>query len=151
MVDTFTKEARSQIMARIRSKNTKPELQLRKALFALGLRYRLHSAQLPGCPDLVFQKYKTVVFVHGCFWHWHGCKRSRIPETNTDYWRKKIARNQARDREHVKALGALGWRVLIVWECTLKAHILDTSSSEAANWIRFGTQKVKIITPIIKN
>ncbi|MEI7430590.1 MAG: very short patch repair endonuclease [Betaproteobacteria bacterium] len=151
MVDTVTKETRSNIMARIRSMNTRPEMLLRKALFALGLRYRLHFGKLPGCPDLVFPKYKVVAFVHGCFWHWHGCERSRMPKTNVGYWRAKIARNQARDSKNVAALCALGWRVLIVWECALKAPILSASANEAADWIRVGAQNVGTVAPTIDN
>jgi DNA mismatch endonuclease (patch repair protein) len=102
-------------------------LTLRKALFALGYRYRLNVSDLPGKPDLVFAKHRTVIFVHGCFWHGHRCKRGdRAPKSNTDYWRKKITRNKARDKENAAALKKLGWRVITVWECELKT--LDPAS-----------------------
>lgn len=145
MVDTVTKEVRSQIMGRVRSKDTKPELQLRKALFARGLRYRLHSSELPGKPDLVFPRHKAVVFIHGCLWHWHGCNRSRMPNTNAEYWQAKIARNQMRDRANLAALTAIGWRVLTVWECAIKAKSLDAVADEAAAWVRSGRNGVQVI------
>lgn len=136
MADTFDKAARSAIMARVPGKNTAPELRLRRALFALGLRYRLHYKALPGKPDIVFPKYRAVIFVHGCLWHWHGCRRSRMPATNADYWQTKIARNQVRDRKNIAALATLGWRVLIVWECALAARLVDASAAATAAWLR---------------
>ena len=145
MVDTVSKEARSKIMARVRSKDTQPELLLRRALFARGLRYRLHSSELPGKPDLVFARYKAVVFVHGCLWHWHGCNRSRMPNTHSDYWQAKIARNRARDRANVAALTAAGWRVAIVWECSIKAKSLDAVADESAEWVRSSVTGVRSI------
>jgi DNA mismatch endonuclease (patch repair protein) len=120
--DVFSPEKRSAVMRAVKSKNTKPEIKLRKALFALGYRYRLNVKGLPGKPDLVFPKYKTVVFMHGCFWHGHDCKRgSRKPKSNAAYWREKIERNRARDQKNRVALEALGWRVITVWECELPA------------------------------
>lgn len=119
--DPFTPEKRSEIMRAVKGRDTKPEVALRKALFALGLRYRLIVKDLPGKPDLVFPRYKTVIFVHGCFWHGHDCKRgARIPKTNTTYWVEKIARNKARDQNNAAELKKLGWRVITVWECELK-------------------------------
>ncbi|MGI9322257.1 MAG: very short patch repair endonuclease [Pseudomonadales bacterium] len=119
-MDTVDKATRSKIMSRIGPKNTGPEVVLRKSLHRLGLRYRLHDKQLPGKPDIVFPKFKAVVFVHGCFWHRHGCKLSSMPSTNVDYWRNKFKQNTARDKRHSKALQAAGWRVAVVWECALK-------------------------------
>lgn len=114
-------------MRAVKGKDTKPEIALRKALFALGLRYRLNVKDLPGKPDLVFPKYRTVIFVHGCFWHGHACKRgARAPKSNAEYWNAKIARNKARDKNNAAALKKLGWRVVTVWECELKS--LDPSS-----------------------
>lgn len=108
-------------MRAVKSSNTKPELALRKALHALGYRYRLYVKDLPGKPDLVFPKYRTVIFVHGCFWHGHACKRgARTPKSNVDYWVEKIARNKARDRKNAAALRKLGWGVITLWECQLK-------------------------------
>jgi DNA mismatch endonuclease (patch repair protein) len=107
-------------MAKIRDRNTKPELVLRKALFALGLRYRLHQKDLPGTPDLVFPKYGAVVFIHGCFWHGHSCKLFVTPATNREFWTTKIGQNRDRDKRALSQLGKLGWRVLTVWECALR-------------------------------
>jgi DNA mismatch endonuclease, patch repair protein len=138
-VDSLT---RSRIMASVRGKNTKPEVILRKALFAYGFRFRICSARLPGKPDLVFPKYKAVIFVHGCLWHWHGCSRSRMPTTNVEYWTMKIARNQERDSEQVAALLELGWRVLIIWECTIKAQTISAVANLVADWIRDSDKKL---------
>ncbi len=119
--DVFTKEKRSEVMRAVKGKDTKPEILLRKKLFALGFRYRLNVKTLPGKPDLVFPKHKTVIFVHGCFWHGHKCKRgARAPKQNADYWREKITRNKARDKASAAALEKLGWRVITVWECEIK-------------------------------
>jgi DNA mismatch endonuclease (patch repair protein) len=106
-------------MSRIRGKNTKPEMAVRRLLHALGFRYRLHRADLPGTPDLVFSGRRKVVFVHGCFWHGHECT-GRVPKSNADYWMAKISRNKARDGRSRDELAALGWSVLTVWECELK-------------------------------
>lgn len=109
---------RSEVMARVRNKNTRPEMAVRRALWAAGLRFRLHSRALPGHPDLVFTSRRLVVFVHGCFWHGHqGCPRHRIPKSRTEWWAAKIARNMQRDAEVHGKLSALGWVVLIAWEC----------------------------------
>lgn len=119
--DVFTKEKRSDIMRAVKGRDTKPEVALRKKLFALGFRYRLNVKDLPGKPDLVFPKHKTVIFVHGCFWHGHDCKRgARQPKQNAGYWKDKIARNKARDKKNAAELETLGWRVITVWECEIK-------------------------------
>lgn len=116
-----TDPARSAVMRAVRSRDTKPEMTVRRAAHALGLRFRLHRKDLPGSPDLVFPSRKTAVFVHGCFWHGHDCARgARLPKTNADYWRAKIARNVARDARARGELEALGWRALTIWECELK-------------------------------
>lgn len=120
MADVLTPEQRQLNMSRIKGKNTKPEMLIRRGLHARGLRYRLHDRLLPGRPDLVFRKYKAVVFVHGCFWHAHGCVMSKLPTTRQDFWRTKLAANTARDHKAVEALQANGWRVVIVWECALR-------------------------------
>ncbi|MEO0879261.1 MAG: very short patch repair endonuclease [Pseudomonadota bacterium] len=120
--DVFAPEKRATIMRAVKSGDTKPERQVRRALHAAGFRFRLHRADLAGKPDIVLPRYKAVVFVHGCFWHGHDCKRgARTPKTNAAYWRAKIARNTDRDAAAVKALSAQGWRVFIVWECELRA------------------------------
>ena len=108
-------------MSRIRSKNTKPELALRKALFARGFRYRVNDKKLPGKPDMVLPKYKTVIFIHGCFWHRHeGCKYAYTPKTNTKVWIDKITSNDERDKVNAEKLTTLGWNVLTVWECEIR-------------------------------
>lgn len=106
-------------MARVGSKDTKPELMIRKSLHALGFRYRLHVKDLPGKPDLVFPRYKSVIQINGCFWHGHSCPRCRMPSTNTEYWNRKVARNMERDAANRRLLLDDGWRVLTIWECAL--------------------------------
>lgn len=109
---------RSEVMSRVRATDTRPEIAVRRALWAAGMRYRLHDKRLPGKPDLVFSSLRTVVFVHGCFWHAHpGCPRHRIPKSRVEWWTAKISRNQARDTEVQAALEAEGWKIVIVWEC----------------------------------
>ena len=121
MADTVSPEVRSRIMARVKSKGMKPEMQVRRLLHSLGYRYRLHRSDLPGRPDLVFPSRRKVVFVNGCFWHRHeGCSKVRIPATNRDYWLAKLERNYARDARNVAALEEKGWAVLTVWECQLR-------------------------------
>lgn len=124
MADTVSKQKRSEIMSHVTGKETKPEIMVRKYLFARGLRYRKNVKQLPGTPDIVFPKYKTAVFVNGCFWHGHkGCKYSHLPSTNLEYWENKIADNLERDERKTRKLEKLGYRVLIVWQCQLKPNI----------------------------
>ena len=120
-MDVFTPVERSAVMARVRGKNTAPEMQVRRLLHRLGFRYRLHGRDLPGSPDLVLPKRRAVVFVHGCFWHGHDCPRgARAPKQNAAYWTAKIGRNRMRDADVAGRLAAAGWRVLTVWECELK-------------------------------
>ncbi len=112
---------RSEIMRAVKSKNTAPELVVRRIIYSLGYRFRLHRRDLPGKPDLVFAGRKKAIFVHGCFWHGHDCPRgAREPKTNTEYWHSKIARNRERDMKNETRLAALGWRTHVVWECELK-------------------------------
>ena len=121
MVDHLTPEKRSWNMSKIRGKNTKPEMLVRSVLHKMGYRFRIHRQNLPGTPDIVLPKYKTVIFVHGCYWHRHsGCKRCTTPSSNKKYWLKKFQRNIEKDRENVKELKQLGWDVLIIWECEVK-------------------------------
>ena len=140
MPDFLTTEERSTRRARIHSASTKPELKLRHALWHQGFRYRVNDKRLPGRPDIVLPKYRTVVFVHGCFWHGHkDCLTSHIPETNTDYWTAKITRNQERDQEVWRKLEAKGWSVIIVWECQLKkANFEETIDRVADEIVRNG-------------
>jgi DNA mismatch endonuclease (patch repair protein) len=120
MTDHVTRTRRSAIMGAVRGKNTKPEILVRSAAHRLGLRFRLHSARLPGRPDLVFRKWKTVVFVNGCFWHGHeGCGRATLPKSRTAFWRKKLGRNVRRDAANYARLVEMGWRAVILWECEL--------------------------------
>ncbi len=121
MADVMTPEQRSRCMAAIRGKDTKPEMIVRKYLFSRGLRFRVQVRKLPGNPDIVLPKYKTVIFVNGCFWHGHeGCKYFRLPKSNIEFWKEKIERNIERDRESMQALFDLGWKVIRVWECELR-------------------------------
>ena len=120
MADNHSKEVRSMNMSHIRSKNTKPEEKVRKYLFSKGFRYRKNVRNLPGCPDIVLPKYKTVMFVNGCFWHKHDCPRFVWPTSNEDYWIPKITRNVERDQNNHELLQELGWRVIVIWECQLK-------------------------------
>lgn len=122
MADFMTPKQRSNCMSRVRGKNTTPELTLRKWLWAEGFRFRLHS-KLPGKPDIVLPKYKTVIFVHGCFWHHHeGCRKSNLPKTNVEFWQNKIESNIRRDKANKIDLEKLGWKVFIAWECEIKKN-----------------------------
>lgn len=123
MTDKLSVEQRSQNMRRIRSKNTSPELAVRRLLHRLGFRYRLHVASMPGKPDIVLPRFKRIIEVRGCFWHQHpGCIDSHIPKSRLEYWAPKLERNRKRDVENLRALRSLGWRVLTVWECQVGAH-----------------------------
>ena len=118
-MDTITPEQRSEVMSRVGGKNTRPELTVRRLLHALGFRFRIHRKDLPGNPDIVLPKWRTAIFVHGCFWHGHTCRRGAKPTSNTDFWSEKIRKTQARDRNAQKRLRADGWRVIVLWECDL--------------------------------
>jgi DNA mismatch endonuclease (patch repair protein) len=120
VADVFTPEKRSEVMAAIRAKDTKPEITVRRALHAMGFRFRLHAAGLPGLPDIVLRRLETIVQVKGCFWHGHRCLKGRVPEVNRPYWQAKIAGNKARDARNERRLRAMGWRVKTVWECRVR-------------------------------
>jgi DNA mismatch endonuclease (patch repair protein) len=125
------------MMAGIRGKDTAPELLIRRALFARGLRYKLHDKTLPGKPDLVFPRFHAALFVHGCFWHAHDCSLFRLPGTRTEWWREKLERNQANDTRHMAALLESGWRVATVWECALrKRDRIDSIADQLAEFVR---------------
>jgi len=125
MADVFSKEKRSEIMSVIKSTNTKPELFVRKLIHSMGYRFRLHDSKLPGKPDLVFKKYKKVIFIHGCFWHGHRkCKRSYLPNSNKEFWKNKITKNKKRDIRNYKLLSKLGWEYLIIWQCDIRKEDL---------------------------
>lgn len=135
MADNHTKAQRSMNMSHIRSTNSKPEGKVRKYLFSKGLRYRKNVRKLPGCPDIVLAKYKTVIFVNGCFWHHHDCDRFVWPCSNQEYWHKKIDRNVERDKENKKILEEQGWRVLTIWECQLKKAVATENLEKLYNKI----------------
>ena len=123
-MDKLTKEQRHHCMASIRGKNTGPEIMVRKFLFSRGFRYRLNHPRLPGHPDIVMRKYRTCIFVNGCFWHGHdNCRYFVLPKTNTEFWKAKIERNRARDIEEQRKLASMGWHCITVWECQLKPAV----------------------------
>ena len=123
MTDIFDPEKRSEIMSRIRGRDTRPELIVRRIAHALGFRFRLHRKDLPGRPDIVFPRHQAVIVVHGCFWHRHpGCKRASSPKTRVRYWQNKFEGNVVRDKRNETALRDLGWKVMVIWECETKDH-----------------------------
>ena len=137
MTDTVTAKRRSEIMANIRSKGMKPEMLVRRLVHSMGYRYRLHQKDLPGKPDLVFRGCRKAIFVHGCFWHQHAdrsCRIARAPQSNTDYWLPKLARNVERDVEHQAKLQELSWDVLIIWECETKEY--DTLNQKISHFLQ---------------
>lgn len=119
MTDILTPEQRHRAMSNVKNRNTKPELKIRKGLHSYGLRYRMYDRSLPGKPDIVFPQYKVTIFIHGCFWHRHTCSRATMPATRVSFWTEKFTKNVERDKIIINTLFLLGWRVLIVWECTL--------------------------------
>ena len=142
-MDTVDAPTRSRIMAQIRSRNTKPELSIRRALHARGFRYRLHAPQLPGRPDIVLPRYRAVILVHGCFWHGHGCVLFRRPKSNVSYWETKINRNRQRDASIRTALELAGWRHLTVWECAIRGPTRippEALHHTIAQWIKSNSQ-----------
>jgi DNA mismatch endonuclease (patch repair protein) len=138
MADVLTPQQRRLNMSRIRGKDTKPELMLRQGLHARGLRYRLHRKGLPGRPDIVFPSRRAALLIHGCFWHGHDCPLFKLPVTRREFWMSKIQGNQARDARNIADLVAAGWRVLVVWECSLKGPArqpVDTLLAEIDSWL----------------
>lgn len=132
-------------MSRISGRNSKPEMLIRRGLHSLGLRYRLHDRALPGRPDLVFPRYRAVVFVHGCFWHAHRCMLSKLPTTRVEFWRRKLTDNARRDEAAITALWASGWRVLVIWECALRGPgraKMDSVLGRASRYIREGKARL---------
>ena len=137
MPDTMTREQRHYCMSRIRGKDTRPEMVVRRYLHAHGFRYSLHSRRLPGCPDIVLRKYHTVIFINGCFWHGHpGCAKFSMPRSNVEFWQEKIRRNKERDAQEVGALEALGWNVIVVWECELSRRARDLTLRNLVDAVR---------------
>jgi len=142
MADTVDKKTRSRMMSSVRAKDTKLELEIRRRLFAMGFRYRLHGKDMPGTPDMVFPKYQAVVFVNGCFWHYHGCHLSSIPATRRTWWKKKLDDNARRDWKTTAELRSLGWRILTIWECGFRkpkpkrAEALNVIAGRAAGFLK---------------
>ncbi|PRH85457.1 very short patch repair endonuclease [Labrys okinawensis] len=139
--DKLSVEQRSFAMSRVKSRDTKPEIMLRRALHARGLRYRLHGARMVGRPDIVLPRWRAVVFVHGCFWHGHECARAAPPQSNVDFWAEKIGKNADRDAAQVARLRAEGWRVATVWQCALlgKNRLgAEFAAEHIHNWLRCG-------------
>ena len=146
MSDVFEHGKRSEIMSKIRSRDTKPEIFVRRLLFAAGFRFRLDDRRLPGRPDVVLPKWRTVVFVHGCFWHSHeGCSRATMPSTHENYWALKLQRNRARDAEVLASLLDARWRVLIVWECSCKTRYAGALQTAMANFIRSNEDSAELL------
>lgn len=130
MADVLSKEQRQKCMSHVKSTNTKPEILVRRFLFAHGFRFRLYRKDLPGKPDIVLPKYKTTIFINGCFWHGHvGCKYSTLPETNQEFWNNKISGNVERDKITYSKLQSLGWKVIVIWQCQLKAKSRELTLS----------------------
>ena len=119
MSDIFSQTKRSDIMSKISSKDTKPEILVRKFLFSQGFRYRINVRTLPGKPDIVLPKYKIAIFVHGCFWHGHDCKKGKLPSSKIDFWKNKILKNKLRDNENQAQLALLSWKVIVIWQCEI--------------------------------
>jgi DNA mismatch endonuclease (patch repair protein) len=138
VADIVSPEKRSQMMAGIKGKNTKPELLIRKALHNAGFRYRIHDKKLPGKPDLVFSKYKAILFIHGCFWHGHSCHLFKWPNSRVEFWKEKITRNQEVDRLNMQKLIDSGWRVGVIWECSIRGKAgknIATTINTCAKWL----------------
>lgn len=147
MPDIVDPETRSRMMSGIKGKNTKPELIVRKSLHARGFRYRLHVSNVPGKPDMVFPKWNAVIFVNGCFWHGHDCHLHKLPSTRTEFWKEKIDRNGTRDTRVRKLLRDEGWRVLTIWECSLRGREmigLDAVVNRCVHWLCSDTESCEI-------
>jgi DNA mismatch endonuclease (patch repair protein) len=147
MTDVVDKSTRSRMMSGIRGKDTRPELAVRKALHALGFRYRLQGRGIPGKPDLVFPKHAALINVNGCFWHGHNCHIFKMPSTRTDFWREKIHSNIARDKKNLAACRKLGWKTLVVWECAIKGKTRlppDELENVMQNWLLYDNQDAEI-------
>lgn len=147
MADIVSKEVRSRMMSGIRSKNTKPELLIRRGLHRMGLRYSLHRRDLPGKPDLVFTKHNAVLFIHGCFWHGHDCHLFKMPSSRPEFWHAKLGRNRLVDEKATEALKTRGWRIGVVWECALKgkySHPVKDIIQECYDWLLSKSEYIEI-------
>ncbi len=134
-MDNLNYKTCSKFMSSIPSKNTKPEITIRKILFSKGYRFKIHDKKLPGKPDIVLPKYNTIINIHGCYWHYHGCNRSSIPKTRTSYWINKLENNKKRDFQNKRKLLRMGWRVVDIWECTLKKKDLKNTINKLERMI----------------
>lgn len=144
MADVVDAATRSRMMAGIRAKNTVPELLIRQNLHRLGFRFRLHDKRLPGKPDLLLPKHEAVIFVHGCFWHGHNCPAFKWPKTRAEFWRSKIERNRENDERHVKALRGMGWRVCVIWECSVRKSGGEVLAARIARWLAGTSRTLEI-------
>ena len=150
MADIVDASTRSRMMSRVKGKDTRQEVEIRKRLFALGFRYRLHDKKLPGTPDIILPKYKAVIFIHGCFWHVHDCPLFRWPSSKKAFWKKKLSGNKKRDIENIEKLMKLGWRVLVIWECAYRSagrnrdKAFDTITTKSAKWLKSKSQDHEI-------
>ena len=154
MTDIVDRHTRSKMMSAVRAKNTKIEIEIRLRLFAKGFRYRLHVRDLPGTPDMVLPKYSTAIFVHGCFWHYHGCSRSTIPDSRRNWWRKKLEDNRTRDAKALAELRNNGWRVVVIWECSVRRpglkrqKALDSVCLRLVNFLKSKESSLEISGPL---
>ena len=146
MTDVVDPETRSRMMSGIRGKDTMPELQIRRELHGLGFRFRLHDKRLPGKPDIVLGKYHAVIFVHGCFWHKHGCHLFKWPKTRPEFWKVKINRNHENDLKVLESLQSSGWRVCVVWECAIKGadKNIQTIAKTVSRWLKSNKTMLEI-------
>ena len=150
MADIVDSSTRSSMMAKVKGKDTKPEIEIRKRLFSLGYRYRLYDIKLPGKPDLVLPKYNAIIFINGCFWHVHDCKLFKWPSSNKRFWKKKLTRNREKDLENNEALKELGWRILVVWECSFRGagkkreKEIDVIIKKTVKWLSSGKRFLEI-------
>lgn len=148
MVDTVSPEVRSRMMAAVKGKDTKPEVTLRKALHALGYRYRLHKRIGKARPDVTLARYSATIFVHGCFWHGHDlCRLSRMPKSNVTFWSDKIGRNRRRDKDNIEELEATGWRVAVVWECAMRDLGAQAVAEALQVWLTSGSSEIELRGP----
>lgn len=144
MADVYSEEKRSQVMRCVRGKDTKPEIRVRSALHRSGYRFRLHKTDLPGKPDIVLPLYNTAIFVNGCFWHQHpGCRKATIPKNNRQFWKEKLTRTVERDKQNMTDLRNLGWNIITIWECEMRASFDATMDRVLAQLMHFGQHKGK--------
>lgn len=154
LTDVVDAATRSRMMSGIKGKNTSPEILIRKALHSRGFRFRLHVKYLPGKPDLVFPKYKSVVFIHGCFWHGHQCRYFKVPSTRSDFWLDKIEKNKARDELQLMKLRTSGWRVLVIWECSIRLMKKQKSCTlidQISDWLLSEDEYRQFDDPFLRN